>query len=94
MWSLAIALERGIEVAAVEERRRGLVDQPLGALECPAAADAPEGVAAERGVADEGEAGSAAGRIELGRSSLPSSFDSRVAPAMPGASGSDSSIRR
>ena len=51
----AIALERDVEVAVVEERRACLVHEPLGALEGPAAADAEERVGGERGIADERE---------------------------------------
>ena len=84
----AVAPQRGVEVAAAGDRRGRLVHQPLGALEGPAAADAPERVARERRVAHEREAGPRRRAMTFGSSSLPSSFDSRVARAMPGPSGS------
>ena len=49
-----VAPERPVEVGAViDDGGGGRVGQPLGALEGPAAADPPQGVGRERGVADE-----------------------------------------
>ena len=53
----AVGVERGVEVPAADERAGRLLDEPLGALEGPAAADAPERVGGERGVAHEGQPG-------------------------------------
>ena len=57
----AIALERDIEVAVVEERRACLVHEPLGALECPADADPEDRVGGERGIAYERDPGAGRG---------------------------------
>src|SRR3954468_15959073 len=48
-----VALERRVQILAAGARGGRLVDEPLGALERPAAADAPQRVARQRRVADE-----------------------------------------
>ena len=89
-----VALQRGIEFALVEEGGAGLLDQPLGGLESPAAADPEQGVGGERRVAHEREPGRLGGRILFGISRLPISFESRSAPPSSGPSGIAAAIRR
>ena len=53
---LAVGVERRVEVPAADERVGRLLHEPVRALERPPAADAPQRIGGERGVADEGQA--------------------------------------
>ena len=53
----AVAGQRAIEAVIAEHRGGRVVDQPLGALERPAAADPEQGIGGKGGIADERDAG-------------------------------------
>jgi hypothetical protein len=55
--ALAVAPQAGVQRLGAAERRHDRVREPLGRLERPAAADAPQRVDRERGVADQREPG-------------------------------------
>jgi hypothetical protein len=62
----AVGLDGGVEVAVLGQRDGDLLDQPLGPLQRPAAADAQSGSDAIRGIADERDAGAGGGAADVG----------------------------
>ena len=67
---LAVGVERRIEVPAADERIGGLLDEPLRALKRPPAADAPQRIGRERGIAHERQAGPRGRATDVGHIEL------------------------
>ncbi len=65
-----VALQGSIEVGPADERIGGLLNQPVRALEGPAAADSPQRVGRQRRVADERQARARGGTKDVGQLEL------------------------